>query len=1038
MAAQGDEAKPAGVSAVWGVSAKRAGLKETFFFVDNLSSVPERSQTDSLRVRQIAGSVPANMLWPGEDVTVTVQLVNLTDQPIRAAGKVDVIPYGLTTSPADMFSVAMRKLGQAGSVPISVDIPAKGFQDVTLHPPIPERFGAYALILELSGHERLFVASLARTLKNPPLGSSYRLCMDIVNVAALQRLGAAPNRVGFAFRSPTDPDYESYYQQSVKKLREFKAAGLPVIVEFGHETPMEGKIQPLGRPRSLLQAKNGVLFNKGSYIGDIAWLPQYDADFKAWVKRVTLEFGWPKGPVNAIKLWNEPWEGISIACWGADMLRFREISDVMIQAVEEARKEGGVQVMLGGCDSSANTFDKYFPDGDKRYLKALDFISIHYQGLSPVAGVKEWVNRKGPDGQPSRVKIWDTESWCANSDDRIAGTLAAMYAAGHDRLVGIHSQHVVASERSVEVRTTTGSERRNITQAWPVAPAVGALQHFIGNREFDRIVFQGLPWVFAFKGTAGADGKPNPDEGTLVVVGDLTPVFGQGNVMFRNVRCREEVAVVAPFYEKLATLSADSPERAEILQKLSRREVYRGGTMTLDNREGLFGLFDDYGNVVPSPDGKIVVPINERGFYLRANGRVGSFAALLQAVEEARIEGLQPVDFVAHDLTQPVAAQSVVRVELLNMLNRPVAGTLHARLGRLKLRPVREVKLAAHERKAVELTIEDGAAEPSNDYPLALQFDAGAEGLGFHHETLHVNRIARRSITVDGKLDDWTGVLPQTIATDGRINRTDAEVAWTPFEPFSLTAKKGLATAYLAHDDQYFYFAAKVADDSPDEGTLRFETRDDDEFFYPEKIQQRDGKGGLTEVTWPAGVRRYSYAKNPVLPSGNNPNFDNVQIAFNAVSEDEKPWYPFPPGTFRGYTGYACTDYEYGLNTVSPRYGGGTEIWRLRHPKLPYKHFYPRQPKSPMDGAVKDGKLVTRREGNSRIVECAIPWSEIPHVKARRDAGLPVKFTYRVNDNAGVGCLELAKERSVSKQNNFAFLVRWTEHWANEVEFVFE
>ena len=36
MAAQGDEAKPAGVSAVWGVSAKRFGLKEPFFFVDDL------------------------------------------------------------------------------------------------------------------------------------------------------------------------------------------------------------------------------------------------------------------------------------------------------------------------------------------------------------------------------------------------------------------------------------------------------------------------------------------------------------------------------------------------------------------------------------------------------------------------------------------------------------------------------------------------------------------------------------------------------------------------------------------------------------------------------------------------------------------------------------------------------------------------------------------------------------------------------------------------------------------------------------------
>ena len=67
------------------------------------------------------------------------------------------------------------------------------------------------------------------------------------------------------------------------------------------------------------------------------------------------------------------------------------------------------------------------------------------------------------------------------------------------------------------------------------------------------------------------------------MVGDLTPVFGRGNVMFRNVRCREEVATVAPFYAKLATLNTDSPERAEILQKLWRRQVYRGGTMTLDN-----------------------------------------------------------------------------------------------------------------------------------------------------------------------------------------------------------------------------------------------------------------------------------------------------------------------------------------------------------------------------------------------------------------------------------------------------------------------
>lgn len=190
-------------------------------------------------------------------------------------------------------------------------------------------------------------------------------------------------------------------------------------------------------------------------------------------------------------------------------------------------------------------------------------------------------------------------------------------------------------------------------------------------------------------------------------------------------------------------------------------------------------------------------------------------------------------------------------------------------------------------------------------------------------------------------------------------------------------------------------------------------------------------------LKWPEGVRRYSYRKGPLLPAGNAPNCDNVQLAFNVLSDDEKPWYPYPPGTLKGYTGYYDTDYEYALNTVAPKHGGGVEIWRLRHPGMPHKHFYPHNFKSPLDGPVKDGSLVVMHEGNTRITECAIPWSEIPGVKARLDAGMTIKFSFRVNDDAGAGCMELAKRRSVAKRNG-AFRVDWVEHWANELEFAFE
>ena len=145
-----------------------------------------------------------------------------------------------------------------------------------------------------------------------------------------------------------------------------------------------------------------------------------------------------------------------------------------------------------------------------------------------------------------------------------------------------------------------------------------------------------------------------------------------------------------------------------------------------------------------------------------------------------------------------------------------------------------------------------------------------------------------------------------------------------------------------------------------------------------------------------------------------------------------------PKGTMPRYTGYKCTDYEYALNTVSPEYGGGFEIWRMLVPGMPRKHFYPRQPKSPYDGPVQNGKLVTRREGNTLYTECAIPWSEIPDVRKVLDTGGKIKFSYRVNDDgAGGACMELARKRSVSKKNSRAFHPDWKEHWANELEFSF-
>ena len=92
---------------------------------------------------------------------------------------------------------------------------------------------------------------------------------------------------------------------------------------------------PLGTTRPHLDENGKFLHTKQ----DLVWLPELDEDFKKFVKELCLDFGWPKGPVTAVCLWNEPWEGTSISGWQADMIRYKEIYTKMAEAVLEARKK---------------------------------------------------------------------------------------------------------------------------------------------------------------------------------------------------------------------------------------------------------------------------------------------------------------------------------------------------------------------------------------------------------------------------------------------------------------------------------------------------------------------------------------------------------------------------------------------------------------------------------------------------------------------------------------------------------------------------
>jgi hypothetical protein len=981
-------------------------------------------------------SIPGNILGPKEQPEFTFQIVNTSDQPLQAAGHVEVIAYGTRGAPGDVWTPHVFKIGTgSASVPVLVEVAAHGFQELTVAPPIPARFGGYAVVLDLGARGRQFLTTCARTFRADPKQIEYpHYCLDNLPLPVLQRLGVHAIRLGVSYKPTTDPDFAAWYAQQGKMLQAYHKAGVTVLFMVGGGA-FFGPTQPLGRPRPWLSDSGMMLDTKF----DLAWLPSYDPDFQEFCHRFARDYGWPRGPVTAFSLWNEPWEGISISGWGADMIRYRTLYTHMWQGVNEARQQG-VQVLVGGCDSSSNALDKLFPDGKPTFGPMFDFLSIHYQGLSSNANYRPWRERKGYGG---RVKIWDTESWVGNTDDRVAAIVAGDRAAGYDRAMGTFGGNICETQDYNEQLADGKTQPVQTVNAWSTAAAVGAATHFIGERPFQRLLFQnGLPWVMLFGGQNG-----NAEDGTAVVVGDLGEEFGAGYLPFRTARGYAELRHKAKLQAQIAALPADTP--AAVREKLETEwatpETLSGATLTLPASPA-YALFDFYGNPIPSHNDKIVVPLDGRGFFLRGQGHPGDFTRLVHALQTARMDGIEPLAIIAHDMTAPIPTHPILRLSLTNILNRPIRGTLHVTLGGLRIQAPAMLNFGPNQTQVVPVRILGGSAAPSNAYPLTVNFDGGPDGHVVFGETMHVDWIAQRTISVDGDLSDWRGILPQTIIATGVGTPTLTERAWLPFQNFAVGAPSGLATAYLAYDSKNFYFAAKVADSTPDPGTVRFATRDDDDYFYP-------ARSFVTRLThpqiaptlptdtatpqpldWPAGVRRYSYRKNPDLPAGNFPDHDNIQIAFNVLPPDKKRYAPTVPGVMPGFVTTEDMDYEYALNQVAPQYGGGTEIWRLAAPNIPFKHFYPRQPASPFDGPIVGGKLVIRRDGNTLIYECAIPWAEMPEVKARIDSGQTIKFSYRVNNNAGGPTMELSKDRSVAHRNG-SFHVDWVEHWANALEF---
>ena len=701
------------------------------FSISQVTGFMPGQQAATWRVEEISSSEPANVFYRGQPCRMTFQFTNQTNKALAVRAMLEVVHYKFLQPRSHEFRVVAHNLGIVGRVPMNVSLAPHGFENITVAAPLPETFGGYRLVAVFPGFGQRMAADVVRVRRPDWVSTEFPVqTLDVTSPAFLQRIGVHAVRMFVSYHPTTSSGFNQWMAHEGIVLRTFWKHHITIML--GADT---GGPQPLGQWRHRLNSKNQMV---GGYNGT-TWLPSSDPDFTRFVRLLTVKYGYPHGPITAWCLYNEPWQGGGISGWLGDIPRYRQAYRAMAAGVLQARKLAHVRVLVGGTDSSQNAIDNLFCGGRNRFLPIFNYCSEHYQGLNSHSTLAMWRDRRGAYGP---VRIWDTESWICNAANLMPAILGSWRAAGYGRVMGImevHCSYLVYSH----ARTADGSVHPIMTtEALDSAAGVAALAHFMGDRPFKKILFRnGLPWVFVFGGVKDKSGRSNPYGGTVIVTGKLE----DKSALYRAVKIHHDARM-------------------------------------LITANPAYALFDCYGNRIPAVRNRLVVPLNTSGYYLRGNGKPESFDKLLAAIKAARIQGIDPVQIIAHDMTYPLSEHPYLRLSITDVLNRPITGVLHVKLGHLRMgEPTRNLRIGPNQTLQVNVPVTGGAAVPSNTYFLRAVFNAGKSGSVTHLEAMHCNVIARRHMVINGNLAAWRGALPQpmTVGADRMTLKQRAWLGWT-------------------------------------------------------------------------------------------------------------------------------------------------------------------------------------------------------------------------------------------------------------------
>jgi len=867
------------------------------------------------------------------------------------------------------FAPLLGREGKAIVHPITVQFGAEAetaFEVKGL--PVPERLGTYALVLT-RGARRQFLASVCRVPKPREFGHLENVPIfgegQMMNPMELVETRAMQfARMGVrGWRSELSWTEDAKGEYRWERLDKLFAAAEKAGCKI---MVTLGGHPPWTRPFDQPTPAAGWTPKTGGYSGTGDWCckPELYERYGRWITAFCQRY-WKdgKGGLWGLENYNEPWEGGGISGWARDMREYRAIQKLIATSARKVSRD----IRVLAASSIMNTEDKFYSDGSKEFDRYVDIYTDHYV-VPPMCYGPLVARAHGKDSM-------ETETWFVNAEYLLPQGIAQFVACGQERLSPWHPRVLFDS---------LPGTKDNYFIPTPVVGATAALNYFLTGKRFEKLVFkEHLPWVFQF-------GKDGDKEALLIVFGQLMPISGK-----------------------------------EPKDRLwAQVDTAPGGTMTIDNGDRLLQFYDLAGN--PAYEGRKSVELPMTIFPTYITCRQGP-AAAAERLRAAAIRGKRPVEILPRDFTERVARGAVLPVELHNCLNRPIRGELAVTApAGLRLTLSRQpVELVAGQRKCVPFELAEAQPDAANAYPIAFRFTSDA-GDAEYQEVLHATIVPRRTIHVDGNLEDWKDLPGVTVVAKAQ-KAEPTELLRRPWLDLRDAEPEGnFAQFKLAWDDDFLYVSALVNDPTPQEnGLAPMAGRNEDLYFhtkasdeqspYQEFLTKYPGKS-FAEVpyVWRYNPESPGHPALPAIPFRR----DRLQIALDVSDE----WHDLMPDTDRvpyGFHAVPDTDYEYSVYLTDQ----GSELWRQLAPGVPRIHDWPRQPRgAKTTGPVAGARHMVKRQVATYLYEAAIPKKELADLKLA--AGTTLGVALRAGNSKGAH-VDFGADKAVTKRNGLTLHPYW-------------